>query len=36
MDESLRQVPKYGPIPNLKLTLKDVAVGDFVFHVPND
>ena len=36
MDESLEQVPKYGPIPNLKLTLKDIAVGDFVFHVPNN
>ena len=36
MDESLEQVPKYGPIPNLKLTMKDMAVGDFVFHVPNN
>ena len=35
MDQSLEQIPKYGPIPNLKLTIKDIAVGDFVFHVPN-
>jgi hypothetical protein len=36
MDASLNQVPKYGPIPNVKLNLKDIAIGDFVFHVPNN
>ena len=35
MDKDISQVPKYGSINNLKLTLKDMAKGEFVFHVPN-
>ena len=36
LDENIPQVPKYGTINNLKLTLKDMAKGEFVFHVPNN
>jgi hypothetical protein len=35
LDVNIPQVPKYGTINNLKLTLKDMAKGEFVFHVPN-
>ena len=36
LDVNIPQVPKYGTINNLKLTLKDMAKGEFVFHVPNN
>jgi len=36
LDPNIEQVPKYGTIANLILTIKDMAKGDFVFHVPND